>query len=225
MRRRLSLVAIALLLAACSSAPPSATPNEPTVAPTSRFAPTPTPAPPTPTAAAPAGTGLFGGLPYSLDLPAGWVSFDLSNPAAAAAIDAFVAENPGMAGLIEAFKALPNVVLAVNQLTGNAIVTVGVPTGGLPLDAIGASFTAQFANLPGVKEPPEQEELTLPAGPALHWDLALETNTPGGGTAEVAESVYLVENGEMAVLVEFVDSTGAGVPQEEQIIKSLRLQP
>jgi hypothetical protein len=217
-RRLLLLVAGAALVVGCSSAPPSAAPTVaaiPTVAPTVAAT----------TVATPAGTGLFSGLPYTMDLPAGWTSFDLSDPAAAAAINAFVAANPEMGPMLDAFKTLPNTVMAVNQLVGNVVISIAIPTGGLPLDTLGKSFTSQFAAVPGVKNPPQAEELTLPVGPALHWDLEVGGTGAGGATFTVKESVYLVENGTTAVLVEFVDGTGAGIPQEDQIIQSLRYTP
>jgi hypothetical protein len=217
-RRLLLLVATAALVLGCSSAPPSAAP---TVAPTPTAAPTAVPT----TAATPGGTGLFSGLPYTMDLPDGWTSFDLSDPAAAAAIDAFVAANPEMGPLLQAFKSLPNTVMAVNQLVGNVVISIAIPTGGLPLDTLGKSFTSQFAAVPGVKNPPQAEELTLPIGPALHWDLEVGGNGASGASFTVKESIYLVENGTTAVLVEFVDATGVGVPQEDQIIQSLRYAP
>jgi hypothetical protein len=220
-RRLLSLAFAGALVVGCSSAPPTATPGAlPTVAPTVA-APTTAPT----VAATPASTSLFSGLPYTMDLPAGWTSFDLSDPAAAAGIDAFIAANPEMGPLLQTFKSLPNVLMAVNQLLGNVIVSIGLPTGGLPLDTLGKSFTSQFAAVPGVKNPPQAEELTLPIGPALHWTLEVGGNNASGGTFTVLESIYLVENGTNAVLVEFVDSTGAGIPQESQIIQSLHYTP
>jgi hypothetical protein len=226
-RRLLSAVVAGLLVAACGSAQPTASPAPPvvtagpTVAPT--VAPTPTAAPtaaPTPEA-----TGPFDGQAYSLDLPEGWVTFDLSDPAGVAALDTFVKANPDMAGAIAAFKSLPNVTMAVNQLVGNVIVSLSLPTGGLPLDVIAGSFTTQFQAVPGVKDPPEPDDVTLPAGPAVHWHLIIEGNKPEGGKFEVGESIYLVVNDKTAVLVEFVEVGGAGVPQEAQIIQSLRFTP
>jgi hypothetical protein len=220
LRRLLPLVASAALVVACNSATPSPS-AAPTVGATPAAAPTVAPT----TLATPAGTGLFSGLPYTLDLPDGWTSFDLSDPAAAAAINAFVAANPEMGPMLDAFKTLPNTVMAVNQLVGNVVISIAIPTGGLPLDTLGKSFTSQFAAVPGVKNPPQAEELTLPVGPALHWDLEVGGTGAGGATFTVKESVYLVENGTTAVLVEFVDGTGAGIPQEDQIIQSLRYAP
>jgi len=219
MIRRLALLVAAALVLGCSSAPPTATPAAPTAAPTTL----PTAGPTTGTPGAT--SGLFTGLPYTMDLPVGWTSFDLSDPTAAAAIDAFVAANPGMGAMLDAFKSLPNTVMAVNQLSGNVVISIGIPTGGLPLDTLGRTFTSQFANVPGVKTPPQPESLTLPIGPALHWKLEVGGNDASGGTFTVAESIYLVENGTNAVLVEFVDSTGSGNPQEGQIIQSLHYTP
>jgi hypothetical protein len=223
MPRLLSAIVIGLLVAACGASQPTTAPvitAAPTVAPT--IAPAPTAA--STTAPTPASTGAFDGLPYSLSLPEGWTTFDLSDPAGAAALDDFVEANPEMGAAIQAFKALPNVVMAVNMLIGNVVVTLSLPTGGLPLDSIASSFTSQFQAVPGVKDPPEPEEVTLTAGPAIHWRLAIEANAPAGGTFEVGESIYLIANDTDAVLVEFVE-VGGGVPQEQQIIQSLRFNP
>jgi hypothetical protein len=219
-RRLTSTMALAALVAACGTTPTAAPPTvAPTVAPTPTAAPT---AAPTPTIApSPTPAGPFDSADYSLTLPAGWVSFDMNDPAGQAALDAFVAANPGMAGSIAAFKALPNVVMAVNQLLGNVIVTLSLPTGGLTLDVIAASFSSQFAAVPGVKDPPTAEDVTLPVGPAKHWHLVITANSPGGGTQEVGESIYLVANATTAVLVEFVEVGGAPVAQEQQIIQTL----
>jgi hypothetical protein len=53
----------------------------------------------------------------------------------------------------------------------------------------------------------------------------IEANNPSGGTYTVGESIYLVVNDTTAVLVEFVEVGGAAVPQEQQIIQSLRFNP
>jgi hypothetical protein len=220
-RRLLSLSVVAVLVVACGTAAPSATPV---------FTAAPTIAPPTgePTqgpTGTPAPTSPFAGQPYSLDLPAGWQTFDLSDPSGAAALDSFVAANPEMGASIEAFKKLPNVTLAVNALLGNVVVALSLPTGGVTLDQLATSFTAQFAAVPGVTDPPQPENLTLPVGPAVHWDIKIQANKPGGGTYEVGESVYLVANDTTAVLVEFVEVAGGGIPQEQQIINSLAFVP
>jgi hypothetical protein len=221
-RRLLSMILAGLLVTACGTAQPSPSPVTtpaptplvtPAVAPTASLMPSPAP------------TGPFAGQPYALDLPEGWETFDLSDPAGAAALDAFIAANPEMGAAVEAFKALPNVRMAVNLLLGNVMVSLATPTGGLPLDTIAASFTAQFAAVPGVVSTPEPDEIALPVGRAIHWDITLEANDPGGGTYQVGESVYLVANDTTAVLVEFVEVEGAGVPQEQQIIRTLRFTP
>jgi hypothetical protein len=221
MRRRLSSsLAAGLLVAACGSSGPTTAP-----ATTGPVAPPTVAVTAAPPAATPASTGVFDGLDYSLDLPAGWTSFDLSDPAGQAALDAFVKSNPDFAGAIAAFKALPNVTMAVNPLVGNVMISLSLPTGGLPLDTIATTFTSQFAAVPGIKEPPVAEDVTLPAGQAVHWHITLEGNAPTGGTFEVGESIYLVANATTAVLVEFVETGPAGVPQEQQIIQSLKFAP
>lgn len=223
-RRLVSMIVIGMLAAACGTGQPSPSPvltATPTMAPTSTLAPTPSLAS-TPT---PRPSGPFAGQSYALDLPAGWTTFDLADPSGTAALDAFVAANPEMAASIDAFKKLPNVTMAVNMLVGNVVVSLSLPTGGLTLEVLATSFTSQFAAVPGIKTPPVAENITLPVGPAVHWDIKVEANKPGGGTYEVGESVYLVANDTTAVLVEFVQVGGAGIPQEDQIIKSLRFTP
>lgn len=224
-RRLTAALGVAVLVAACGTTTPTAAP--PTLAPTQAVTPT---AAPTPTAEptvlpAPTPASPYAGQAYSLTLPDGWVTLDMKNPAGQAALDAFVAANPSMAGPIEAFKQLDNVVMAVNQLLGNVVVSFSIPSGGLSLDVIAASITTQFATVPGVKEVPAPDDVTLPAGPAKHWHLELEANNPAGGTYSVGESIYLVANDTTAVLVEFVEVGGTPVPQEQQIIQSLTFTP
>lgn len=223
-RRLLSLSAVAILVAACGTAQPTPSPvitAAPTTAPLPTAAPTPTQA----SVATPVPTAPFSGQPFALTLPDGWQTFDLSDPAGIAALDAFVAANPEMGGSIEAFKKLPNVTLAVNSLLGNVIVALSLPTGGATLEQLSTTFTAQFAAVPGVAEAPVPENRTLPIGPAVHWTIKIEANKPGGGTYQVGESVYLVANDTTAVLVEFVEVAGGGIPQEQQIINSLAFTP
>jgi hypothetical protein len=188
-----------------------------------------TAAPPATLAPSAAATGSaenpFGGQPYALDLPAGWQTFDLSDPAGKAALNAFVAQNPEMGPAIAAFQALPNTVFAVNVLLGNALVTLALPSGGLPLDSLADNFTAQFGAVPGVVSPPQPEDMTLPVGPAVHWDIELAATGAGGDELNVHESLYLVVSPETAVLVEFVTVGGSTIPQEDAIIQSLRFQP
>jgi hypothetical protein len=224
-RRLLSVLVAGVVLAACGSSGPTASPAA-TVAPTVAPTPTAAPSPATTAAATAQASGPFAGQAYSLDLPDGWTTFDLKNPSGIAALDAFVAANPEMAGAIEAFKSLPNVTMAVNILLGNVVVSLSLPTGGVPLDTLAATFTTQFAAVPGIKEAPVAQNLTLPVGPAVHWLITIEANDPsGGGVSSVSESIYLVANETTAVLVEFVDSAGTGIPQESQIIQSLRFTP
>ena len=216
---------VTLLVAGCGTPAPSGTTGIPTSAPTvvATLAPPQTLAP---TAAATASTGdPFAGKPYALDLPAGWEPFDLADPAGKAALDAFVAANPEMGAAIAAFQLLPNTVFAVNRLTGNVLIAFATPSGGLPLDSIAASFTAQFAAVPGVVSPPQPEDVTLPIGPAVHWNIELAASGTGGDDLAVHESLYLVVNDDTAVAVEFVAVEGAAVPEEDTIIQSLRFQP
>jgi hypothetical protein len=224
-RRLTSLLSLtfAVLVAACGTSTPTAAP--PTAAPTPLPTPTPelTAAPtatPVPATAAPADP--YAGQAYRLTLPEGWQAFDMKDAAGQAALDAFVQANPDMSASIDAFKALPNVVMAVNQVLGNVVVSVSIPTTGLSLDVIAASFTAQFAAVPGIQDTPEATSTSVTAGPAVHWHLTIVANKPSGGTYTVGESIYLVTNDTTAVLVEFVEVNGAPVPQEDQVIQSLR---
>jgi len=216
---------VAVFVAACGTGPtlPPEVTRLPSFQPTSIVGPTSAPssdATPAPTQASP-----FQGQPYALDLPEGWVAFDLSDPAGLAALDQFVTANPNMAAAIEAFKALPNVTMAINLRLGNVVVALPVPTGGQSLDVIAAAYTTQFGAVPGIVEAPVAENVTLPVGPAFHWHLTIEANDPGGGTFQVGESIYLAGSESTAVLVEFVDVGGGGVSQEQPIIQSLRFTP
>ena len=219
LRRLIPAVTIILagVVAACGSSTTS------TVVPSSAATPTPAATATAAPSVVPtlASAGPYDGQAYSLALPEGWLTFDMTDPAGQAALDAFVAANPEMAGSIEAFKSMKGLVMAVNQLLGNVVVSVAIPTGGLSLDVIAASFTSQFAGVPGVQEAPPPDDVTLPAGPAKHWHLVIEANNPSGGTYTVGESIYLVTNAATAVLVEFVEVGGTAVPQEQQIIRSL----
>jgi hypothetical protein len=207
-RRLPSAILAGLLAAACGASQPSASP---VITPASSFAP--------------AASGPFAGQPYALDLPDGWVAFDLADPSGSDALDTFVAANPEMGAAIEAFKQLPGVAMAVNQTLGNVVVSLSVPTAGLALDGLASSFTAQFAAVPGVVSPPKPNDVQLPVGRAIHWDVKIEANKPDGGTYQVGESVYLVANDTTAVLVEFVEVGGASMPQEDSIMQTLRFTP
>ncbi len=222
-------VLTAMLVAACGTAQPSPSAVATVPGPTSEIvteAPSGmTPAPGTAAPSAGVSPGPFDGQPYALDLPEGWVAFDLADPAGAAALDAFVAANPDMAAAIDAFKALPNVTMAVNQAAGSVLIALSVPTGGATLEAVKATMTTQFAAVPGIVGVPQPEQVTLPAGPGVHWDLTIEANDPNGTTYQVGESVYLVANDTTAVLVEFVEADGVPVAEEDQIIQTLRFTP
>jgi hypothetical protein len=226
-RGLLAFVIVGALVGACQSAAPSAAPvvtTGPTATPVITPAPTPTAAPTASPTAAPS-AGRFTGLPFSLDLPVEWQTFDLSNPGSKAALDEFTKNNPTFAGAIAAFSSMPNVRMAVNPLLGNVVIAVGIPTGGLPIDTIGASLTAQFAAVPGMDKTPKAESVTLPSGPGLHWDLVVKASDGSGGAISAEESIYLVASTTDAVLVEFVAVGNGTIPQEQQIIDSLRFQP
>ncbi len=225
MHRRLALIAVAaILFAGCgASSSPSPSPS-PTPSPTPTVAPTPSPTP-TAVATASPSAGLFDGQPYALDVPAGWQSYDLSNPDSKAALDAVAKANPGLAASIKTFESLPNVRMAVNSLLGDVMVSLAVPSQGLPLETIGQSFSSQFAAIPGLASPKPPTTVTLAAGPALHWLLDVTVTLPSGAKAVVSESIYLVVNSQAAVIVEFVVLGGGTVPTESAIIQSFRFQP
>jgi hypothetical protein len=187
----------------------------------------PTPAPSAPLSASPSsaanGGDPFADQPYSIGLPAGWVAYDLST-LSGPALQAFTQANPGLAGAIQAFQSMPNVRLAVNQLQGNALVAIAIPSQGMTLDTIGQSIGAQFQAVPGVAKVPKAESETLPAGPALHWPLSITTNKVGGGTLQVNESIHLLANDTTALLVEFVTPNGAPNPDEAGMIQTVRFK-
>jgi hypothetical protein len=219
----LAAALIAVFVAACGGGPTLPPEVLPSFAPTSIIGPTSAP----PSGATPGQTQAspFEGQPYALDLPGGWVAFDLSDPAGVAALDEFVAANPDMGAAIEAFKALPNVTMAVNPVLGNVVVALPVPSGGQSLEVLAAAFTTQFGAVPGIVGVPVAEDVSLRVGPAFRWHITIEANDPAGGTFQVGESIYLAGGETTAILVEFVEVGGSGVAQEQQIIQSLRFTP
>ena len=72
---------------------------------------------------------------------------------------------------------------------------------------------------------PVAKPVSLPAGDALHWDVAISSNKVGGGTVQVDESVYLVADPHTAVVLEFVTPHGGVIPDEATIVKTLRFRP
>jgi hypothetical protein len=119
--------------------------------------------------------------------------------------------------MINTFETSKLYKLSINQLTGDVIVTAALPTQGLTLAQIGQALGAQFAAVPGASAIPAPDPTTLPAGDALHWPITFSANKATGGAVSVTESVYLVSNGENAVIVEFVTPSG-GVPADEATI-------
>lgn len=207
------LVALAMVLAACGSGG--------TATPTS--VPTPSAPPVQPSAAASAGavgSGVPGSAAYDITIPSSWQSFDLSDPSAKAALDAYVAANPSMAASIQQFETIPGVRMAINPLLGNVMLVFTTPSSGIPLDLLAQTFTAQFQAVPGLQGTPNPENVTLPGGDAVHWTLALTSNKPGGGTVSVQESIYLFANPSYAAVVEFVTPSGGAIPDEQAIVGS-----
>jgi hypothetical protein len=151
-RRLLSTMLVGLLVVACGTAQPSATP-EPPIPTLGLLTPSPEPTAASTTTAT---AGPFDGLDYTLDLPEGWVIFDLTDPASAAALDDFVAANPDMAAAIAAFKSLPNVRMAVNRSTRQRRRHVLAAVAGPALETLAGTFTTQFAAVPGIKEVPSR---------------------------------------------------------------------
>lgn len=170
MRRWFALTVVLTMVAAGCGSTPSPSPSPAVTAtpiPTSTATPTATPAPsPTP-ASASASADPFAGQPYTLDLPAGWVAFDPTNPTSKAALDAFGKANPALAPAFQAVASNPNLRMAANTLLGDALVVVQFPSQGLPLATIGQSFTAQLQAVPGVTAKPVAKPVSLPAGDAL----------------------------------------------------------
>ena len=82
-------------------------------------------------------------------------------------------------------------------------------------------MSAQFQTVPGVTDVPTAQAETLPAGPALHWPLSIKTNKVGGGTLQIDESIHLLANDKMALVVEFVSPGGAPNPDEASILQTV----
>ena len=225
MRQPLAIAAlITALVAGCASTPAPS----PSVAVVETASPAPTARPtakPTPTPLPTASPGIFAGQPYTLDLPEGWESFDLTSADHSASLDAFAKANPGIAGAMQALLKTPGVRIAANFLLGDVIVVLALPSQGLPLDSLGTSLTAQFKNVPGVGQKIVAKPVKLPVGDALHWNISVSSNQAGGGTIKVSESIYLVIDGTTAVIVEFVMPQGGVLPSESKVIDTLQFKP
>jgi hypothetical protein len=161
-------------------------------------------------------------LPYTVDLPAGWVTYNLNDPAAQTSLNAYLDANPQLAGAASAFMKLPNVSMNINTLLGTVFIVAPVPSNGASLATIEQSLTAQFQAVPGVDTAPVPEDITLPIGKVAHWNIEVSSAKPGGGTLVADESVYLAVNSETALIAEFVALKGAGVADESTIIQTLR---
>lgn len=208
------LVASVVLLAACGSGGTPAT--SPSLAPSE--APTASPT----AATAPPASGGLGSTPYTITIPSAWQEFNLADPAAKAGLDAFVEANPTLAAAIQQFESIPGVRMAIDPLLGDVMLVITTQSGGVPLDILAQSFTAQFQTVSGLEGTPTPQDVTLPGGNAVHWDLKLTSNKPGGGTISVEESVYLFANATNAVIVEFVTPSGGAIPDEQSIVASFK---
>lgn len=217
------VAAISILAAACGSTTPTGAPSAAATA-VVTDAPPASPAASQAALATPASSGIFSGQPYQLELPAGWQGFDLKGEAGQAALQQFQKDNPSMAAAITAFQSLPGAVFASNPLLGNTLVAFSLPTGGTSLDLLAQSFSAQFAAVPNLVSDPKPENVTLPGGQAVHWNIVIEVNS-GENKLQVKESLYLLANDTTAVVVEFVSLGDAPIPQEGQIMQSFRFEP
>src|SRR5204862_6181235 len=108
------------------------------------------------------------------------------------ALEAFAKENPAFAPALKMREGNPGIRMAANQLLGNVMLVIALPSQGLPLETVGQSLTAQFAVVPGVSKRPKAEPVTVAAGDALHWTINLTANKVGCGKISVVESVYLL---------------------------------
>jgi hypothetical protein len=221
-RALLSIVTLVALVAACGPGGTQGPTTNPSPSATATEAPTA--APTTAPSEAPAASGPFGGAPYDITVPTGWQAFDLADPAAKAGLDAFVEANPSLAASIQQFESMTNARMAVNPLLGDFMLVITTPSGGISLADLAQSFTAQFQAVPGLDGTPKPENVTLPGGDAVHWDLKLSSNKPGGGTMSVEESLYLFASSSDAVVVEFVTPAGGLIPDEQSIVNSFRFR-
>ncbi len=223
----LATLALGLAAAGCGGGTtPTASPgpgqsSSPTVAPST---PAPTALPTAALTPGPSASANTGSAPYDITIPTGWESFDLADPAAKVGLDAFVEANPNLAASIQAFESIPGVRMAVNPLLGDFMLVITTPSNGVGLDTLAQSFTAQFQLVPGLQGTPTPKNLTLPGGDAVHWDLKLTSNKPGGGTITAQESIYLFANSTDAVIVEFVTPAGGTIPDEQSIVSSFRFR-
>ncbi|HJW21718.1 MAG TPA: hypothetical protein VJ506_04740 [Candidatus Limnocylindrales bacterium] len=205
---------LAITVAACGPAGTSGPSTAPTSAALATAGPSPAPT------VGPSASGPFAGAPYAITLPSGWQAFNLADPAAKGSLDAFAAANPSLAVSIQQFESMTNARMAVNPLLGDILLIVTTPSGGVSLDTLAQTFTAQFQAVPGLEGSPVPEDLTLPGGAAVHWDIRLSGSKAGGGTIRATESVYLFVSATDAVVVEFVTPAGGAIPDEQSIVSS-----
>lgn len=152
---------------------------------------------------------------------------DINNLASNGALDQLIAANPEYGQTIRSFLSMPGVVMAANALLADTLVTISLPSQGLPVETIAQAFDAQFAAIPGIGSPaPTSAPYDLAAGDAVHWTISLSFNQPdSSATVGVYESVYLVVSSTTAVIVEFVTPDGGVIPDEATIVDSFRFRP
>lgn len=221
----LALTATLAVVAACGSGASSPSTSAPAVTPSPVASPSVAPSPspssaPSASAAAIASGDPFADQPYTIELPAGWQAFDVSS-LDKTALDAYTKANPGFAGAIQTFSALPNARMAINPLLGNAAILIALPSQGMSLDALGKSFDAQFQAVPNVTNKPVAKPVTLPAGNALHWPISLSVNNTAGEKTKIEESIYLLVDPKTALMTVFVGPGDGGVADEQTIMESI----
>lgn len=217
--RFVAFLVLAFLAAGCGATATASPSPSPVVTPAPTATPTATPS------AAPSSPDPFAGKPYRLVIPVGWQTYDLSDPASKASLNAYVQANPAFASAIQAVEATPNVLVALNPLLGDAIVVLPIGSQGLSLQTVGLSIQAQLAEVPGLASAPAAQPTSLPGGDAMHWDLSLTVNKVGGGKVQALESVYLFVNAQWAVLLEFVTPGGGVSADETSVLQSFWFQP
>lgn len=214
----LSIMLVAIALAACGGSTPSAAVS---VAPTTEATPAPASADPgtspdaTATATSGASMATTGRIEvvdhgFALTLPAGWTRVDLSEGDLEAIMEAAGEVDPALAqqyaGQIQAMMAAGLAIFAFgpDPASGTNLNVLALPGAGLSLDLLEQLNTAQIEAIAGGDV--NVERVTLPAGEAVHYRYEIESaGLPSGASVDQ----YLVLAGSKQLVVSVSNGTEA----------------
>ena len=212
-----SISFLAIALAACGGATPTATP----AAPTAQITPAPAsvaPVEPSPAASAGApGASLattgrieVADKGFALTLPAGWTRINVGEGDIKAMLEAAGNLDPAFAeqyaAQIQAMAATGLSVFALgpDPTKGTTLNVLALPGMGMSLDLLEQVNTAQIEALAGTGV--KAERVTLPAGEALHYRYELATQ---GAPAGTSVDQYLVLAGQNQLVISVSNATEA----------------